>query len=303
MAKKLLNDISRNAHLLLAKGKKYSPEIALVGGLVGSTVGTVWACVSSTKLEERIEPVFKDLEDEKNDIEAGIVEAPKTWKFKHYKKLFKECIKLYGIPVAIKILSDGAVVYAFKTEKGRYTVAVSAYDSLATAFAAYRTAVAEEIGEEAEHNLYNGGKTTKVTYTDPDTGESFDEFEKTWGPGYGPFAVEFARGKTRYFEDEFDLNVIFVRGREAFLNTELDLKGVVTVNDVLDCLGLLETRTPEQIKQGLNYGWVKNKTYPDTYIDLGIKEFYAIDHPKPDSILNHAIPLNLNVQGNINSLL
>ena len=293
-------------------------KIELTVGLIGSSVATVWIAKKATKIPEATENLVEEMratEKAENvakgvvdkgvatDMDLDILKTAKKTKKRIIKDYILICGKILGLPVALKLASDILIVIAFKTESDRASGALAAYNMLEASFAEYRARMKEELGDEREEEIYRGVRYEEVDRYDPETGETYKELEKKWGKGYSPWSCEFAKGKTPYWNDEFDYNVCLVTGRERFLEQTLRMKGVVTMVDVWDALGLLNTRTEDEIAAGIEWGWVRNKRYPDSHIDLGIKEFAAIPHPNENSPLNYAIPLNIQPMGNIKQLL
>lgn len=319
---KLVEFVSRNAHLIGRKIYENRSEICLGLGLTSMVASTVVVGVQATKLPDRVAPLHDELkecekimneaikkmddtENPMNDIRYDVIETAKQRKFKIYKRYFLEIAKLFGVGIALQLFGGFLVLYSHKVKCDEVESAMAFVNMMEGTFMAYRAKVAEEIGEDREQEIYSGISTKTEDIYNPETGENYQELVKTFGRGYGPWAFEFARGKSELFCDEFDYNVSTCRGREIYLSQQLRMKGIITMVDVWDAYGVLSTRTKEEIKAGTEWGWVYKGDEPvgSVFIDVGIKEYMGIPYPSADSVLHHSIPLNPNVMGRIKDLL
>lgn len=99
----------------------------------------------------------------------------------------------------------------------------------------------------------------------------------------GYYTVMFDESSS-YWSDDRDMNALFLVQNQRYLDTKLETKGYLLVNDVLDAIGLPRT------KRGMIDGWDHTKG-DRIYLGLDKKENYC-----PDS---SNIKLDFNVRENI----
>lgn len=256
--------------------KKNSPEILLIGGLVGIGASVVLACVSSTKLNETLEPINKKInkiKDDLNDedkINNKIVdpEISKKELVKTYAIAGKELIKLYGPSAALLTASVFAILGSHKIVKGREAAAVAAYTALDKAFKKYREKIVNEIGEDKEKDLFlkedevvdENGTKMDSTFINKNNDNLykflFDEANSQWDKN----------GK---------MNLDFLIMTERYLNTKLRTQGYLFLCDVYKALHIDNSILPERNVQASRVvGWIYDPedNTRDNYVSFGLSD-------------------------------
>ena len=270
------------------KLEKHRPEIFIVLGVGGIVVGTVWACVASTKVndvlteaKENVDAIHKECEDlkEKDEYIDGTKEKKLAAVYAQTGMAF---VKLYGPAVTIELLSTVCIILSHKEMKERNVALGAPYTSIAASFKEYRDRVKEQYGEETDTMLrYNMKKeTVEEKETDPETGKQKkvkkDILSVDNVSGVDDYAAIFYKYATDdqgngvlnpYWEPNNDYNLMFLRSQERYLNDLLRSKKRVFLNDARRAVGLPET------KAGQIVGWVydKDNEKGDNYISFGLK--------------------------------
>lgn len=260
--------------------KKYSPEILLGVGILGTVGSTVLACTATLKAEEILNEHAEKLEriDEcvilrENDAdvdysiqvekqERRIVMFATTGKF----------IRLYGPPATLMIFSIGCILGAHRIMAKRNVALMAAYKLVEEAFSKYRKRIVDELGERADtHFMYGeedveGGETRK--YIDE------EGVEHDLHP-----VLNHLSGFSRFFEADkpdqmggwtgstqwskvHEYNLDFLKAKESHFNDMLLIKGFVTINDVFAELGFPPTEA------GMICGWRYKSDRGDGYISF-----------------------------------
>lgn len=92
-----------------------------------------------------------------------------------------------------------------------------------------------------------------------------------------------------------ELNLMFLRKQQDFLNDRLKAEGYLFLNDVYDALGIQKT------KIGQIAGWVYDEKNPvgDNYIDFGIYDTHREANRRFVNGLERTILLDFNCDGDI----
>lgn len=315
MKNKMLDKISgltKNAGL---KVKKYSPEILMGLGIVGTVTSTVLACKATTKVgkimenkKEQIEQVHTCLEDAKTDetIEYTEEDSKKDLTI-IYSKTMVSVAKLYAPSVILGALSLGTIITSHNIMRKRNVALAAAYAAVDTGFKRYRKNVVERFGENVDKELrYNiKAKEIETTYIDKNGKEKTkkETVLEVGNPSQG--ISEYAR-----FFDEWtscdhrkdpEYNLMFLRRQQDYANEVLKTRGHLFLNEVYDMLGIPRT------KAGQVVGWIYNEKDPsgDNYVDFGIYDLSNLsDSQKERKIAfvngnEYSILLDFNVDGTI----
>lgn len=289
------------------KLKKYSPEILVVAGVVGTVASAVMACKATLKVNDILEESKKQIdtihecaadtslvesgryspEDAKKDL--AVVYAQTGFKF----------VKLYGPSVILGALSITSILASNNILRKRNVALGAAYAALDKGFKDYRSRVVEHFGEEVDRQLKYNLKTEKIEekVTDPETGKE-KKVKKTIEISDGQFVSPYARffdESSRYFEKNPELNLMFLRAEQNYANDRLRARGYVFLNEIYERLGIPTT------KAGQVVGWIYDPKNGkgDNYIDFGI---YDMNREKVRDFVNgyeRVILLDFNVDGDI----
>lgn len=254
-----------------AKTKARSPEILLIAGIAG-TVGTViLACVSTRK----VDAVLEDAKERIEEAHAVVVsedgttitteKETQTKLVKAYAHTGLEFTKLYAPTVLLGSLSIYCLLSSHRIMKDRNESLAAAYTTVYTAFKQYQGRVAEKLGDEAEKEIRYAVEKKKVEETEIDENGKQKKTKKsidiaTMPSGYAKFFDEASR---EWVKDP-ELNLMFLRGKQAAMNNLLQSRGFVFLNEVYDALNICEPTQEGQI-----VGWYYTPEHP-SFIDFGI---------------------------------
>ena len=301
MKKNIFGNLNRTVNKLKFKGKKYSPEILVVAGVIGAITSAVMACKATTKLDEivddhkeKVDAIHKAIEDpESLPAEYDPEKDGKKDLVIVYTQTSLKVAKLYAPSVILGSLALGSLVGSNHILKRRNAALTAAYATVESAFKKYRANVVDKYGSEVDCQLRNSikavevedkkGKKKKEEISDLDEGSDFSRFFDQTSPYWEPDAV---------------YNKWFLNGAQARLNDRLKRDGYLFLNTAYEELGM------EPTKAGQVMGWVYDAENPngDNYVDFGIyhvskanQEFVNGDEP--------VALLNFNIDGNIYDLM
>lgn len=300
----IMNTLTRNAHKVGFKFKKYSPEILIVAGVIGTVTSAVMACKATTKLEQILEEDKNNIEKinkyvEENGYDENYAEEEKEADIRLlYAKAAVKVARLYAPSVALGAMALGAIISSNHILRKRNVALAAAYAAVTNDFKNYRSRLIERFGEELDKELrFNikkkdideivkneDGSETVVTRTinvvDPN---NYSEFARIYDDG--------CNGWTK----DPEANLKFLKLQQNYANERLRSRGYLFLNDVYEMLGIPQT------KAGYIVGWIFNEKDPvgDNFVDFGI---YNINDPKAADFVNgyeRNIILDFNVDGNI----
>lgn len=285
--------------------KKHEPEILVVAGAIGTIGSTVLACRATLKANELIAESKKEVEnihakaEEKRDEYSE--EDEKQAVRITYGKTALNLVKLYAPSVILGGLSLGAMFASNNMLRKRNVALATAYAAIDKSFKEYRGRVVDKYGEEVDKELRYGTRTEKikVTEVDPETGEekTVKKEVKVADPNLkSDYAMYFNRQTSAYFDECYDYNLSMLRAKESYWTIMLQQRGYVTLNEVLQDIGIDGT------KAGMVVGWYydKNNDESDDQIDLRINEVYL---DNGDGTYEKTIVIDPNVQGSIYELM
>lgn len=252
-----------------AKAKAHSPEILLIAGIAGAVGTVILACAGTRKLDAVLEDSKQRIDDAKettieNEDEQTTSGSQKAL-VKAYAQTSLDFAKIYGPAVVLGGLSIYCLLSSHRIMKDRNESLAAAYTTVYTAFKQYQDRVAEKIGAEAEKEIRYAVEKKKVDETETDENGKQKKLKKsidiaTMPSGYAKFFDECSR---EWMKDP-ELNLMFLRGKQAMLNNKLQACGFVFLNEVYRELDLCE---PTQ--EGQVVGWYYTPEHP-SFIDFGI---------------------------------
>jgi len=251
---------------------EHSPRILFVGGVVGMLGSTVLACRATLKLESVLDEIERDLEQAKRVhelVNSDQYNGEQQYSDNDYRR-DKTVIVMRGVGSVVKLYAPamilgGASVFALTKSHSilnqRNIALTAAYAAVDGAFKRYRSRVVERFGDEVDRELRFDSE--EVDIIDEDTGKITTVQRATDSPGsiYARFFDEYS---SRNWSPDPDINLLFLRTQQNWLNDRLRIRGHVFLNEVYDTLGLAMT------KPGAIVGWRWNKDSGDNYIDFGI---------------------------------
>ena len=220
-----------------AKAKAHSPEILLIAGIAGAVGTVILACAGTRKLDAVLEDSKQRIDKAKETVvenkdEQTASNNPKALVLA-YAQTSLDFAKIYGPAVVLGGLSIYCLLSSHRIMKDRNESLAAAYTTVYTAFKQYQDRVAEKIGAEAEKEIRYAVEKKKVDETETDENGKQKKLKKsidiaTMPSGYAKFFDECSR---EWVKDP-ELNLMFLRGKQAMLNNKLQACGFVFLNEV-----------------------------------------------------------------------
>lgn len=312
----LMNKVSRTFNNVGFQFKKYSPEILIAAGVVGTVASAVMACKATTKIGdildetksqvnkihetvERVEAgeVIK-CEDKNGNITTYEVEDSKKDLTIVYVQAGLKFAKLYAPAVGLGMLSLGCILKSNDILRKRNVALAAAYATVDKGFKEYRSRVVERFGETVDRELKYNVKAEEIMETVVDEKGKEKTVKKTIdviNPNvYSEYARFFDETNPNY-EENAEFNKMFLLAQQNHANHLLRTKKRVFLNEVYEMLGF------EPSKAGQMVGWVydpKNEDSGDNYIDFGIFEYHRANQRFVNGY-EPVILLDFNVDGNV----
>lgn len=259
------------------KIKKYSPEILMVAGIVGTVTAAVTACKATLKVKD----VMSEKEELQNDIHKYLEnpdvdyteEDSKEDLTKVYAQTGVKLIKLYAPSVVLGGVSIASIVMGQKILKKRNIALAAAYTTIDKGFKKYRANVVERFGERVDKELrYNiKAKEVEKKITDKNGKEKTVkeiQYDIEGNPleNISEFARFFDEATSTEHHKDAEYNLMFLRRQQDYANEVLKAKGHLFLNDVYEMLGIPKT------KAGQIVGWIYDEKNPngDNFVDFGI---------------------------------
>lgn len=278
------NQITKTINNMGLQVKKYSPEILMVAGIVGTVTSAVLACKATLKVnnileekKETVENIHKCLEDK--DIDYTEEDSKKDLTIL-YSQTGVKLVKLYAPSILLGGLSIASIVMGQNILKKRNIAIMAAYTAVDTGFKRYRKNVVDRFGEQVDKELRYNIKAKEVEKTIKDEKgkeKKVKEIEYTIDGNplrnvseYAKFFDEWT--STEHHKDS-EYNLMFLRRQQDYANEVLKAKGHLFLNDVYEMLGIPKT------KAGQVVGWIYNEENPngDNYVDFGIYEMTGVE--------------------------
>lgn len=311
------SNLKEKAGMAELKIKAASPEILLVSGLALMAGAVVTAVIASRKhdeiMDEHMEsleeakasvilPEAADEEDNPEEREAIVVDQKEINRKvrRVYCRTAAKMVKLYAPTIGLMALSAACFIGMHNIQAGRYAAMSGAYASIKEAFDQYQARNIELNGEDNHKLCKYGWHEEEVTNEDgtvekkkvmntPADLEKQAEDKKAMG--LEPFHDQdfiFSRNTSGSYRGNPALDQMFLEAVEKNCRVVLESKGFLTVNDVLDALGM------ERTVEGMYQGWVKG-CGPELSIgwhDPFNNRFLA-GYP------NEPVSLSFNIHGNV----
>lgn len=297
------------------KIKKYSPEILMVAGIVGTVTAAVTACKATLKVKD----VMSEKEELQNDIHKCLENPDVDYTEEDGKKDLTtvyaqtgvKLIKLYAPSVILGGASIASIVMGQKILKKRNIALAAAYTAVDKGFKKYRANVVERFGEKVDKELrYNiKAKEVEKKITDKNGKEKTVkeiQYDIEGNPleNISEYARFFDEATSTEHHKDAEYNLMFLRRQQDYANEVLKAKGHLFLNDVYEMLGIPKT------KAGQVVGWIYDEKNPngDNYVDFGIYRLsgYEPSDERKRAFINgyeRNILLDFNVDGPIYELI
>ena len=273
------------------KLKKHSPEILVVGGVVGLVTSGIMACKATTKLSDILDDSKEQIElfdkvaanPEMVNEEYTVEDAEKDKKIVKVQTAVKVA-KLYAPSVAVGVVSIGAIFASNNIMRKRNVALGAAYATVDQAFKDYRNRVVDRFGEELDKELRYNLKTKEVKETVEDENGKKKTVKRNIkymdSPMPSEFAVIYDDGCAGWTKDPED-NKFFLIQQQRYANERLKRRGYLSLNEVYELLGFPST------KAGQVVGWLydcKDPNYKgDDFVDFGL---YNVDYEPNRDFVN-----------------
>lgn len=303
--RKITKDISRKLNRVGFKLKKHSPEILVVGGVIGVVTSGIMACKATTKLsaildetKETVEKIEEVAANPDMVSEEYTQEDAKKDKVIVYTQTTLKVAKLYAPAVIIGGLSIGAILTGSNIFRKRNMALAAAYATIDRSFKEYRNRVVERFGEDMDRELKYNIKTKEIKEQIEDENGKKKTVKKkvdVIDPNqYSEFAVMFDSGCNGWTKDP-ESNKTFLIHQQNYANERLQNKGHLFLNEVYDMLGCPRT------KAGQIVGWIYDEENPhgDNFVDFGIFNTNRETNRDFVNYYERTILLDFNVDGNI----
>lgn len=300
---KLPKNMGSNAMILLSKTKfklqKKSPELLLLGGIIGLVSAGITACFATTKLPEIAEMHKEQIDTVKKKAEDLKVEVEPKQIAKVYASTGWRLFKLYAPSIVLAGFSITGLVASNDIHKKRGAAMAALYTATDKGYKAYRKAVVDRFGEDVDKELKYGIKPEEVNQTIVDAKgkektvkKKVDTVDEDYLKNYSPFAKFFDEANPNW-EKDAEYNKSWLRLRQSLANDQLKARGYMYLNDVYDLLGIRRT------KAGYKYGWIFDVKNPkrQNFIDFGIYDIHKAGSRDFVNGLERSILLDFNVDG------
>ena len=290
--------------------RKYSPEILVAGGIVGTVVTTVMACKATTKLDNVLAEHEEKIKKTKEYVEENGFDD-KVYSEKDYKndltilytKSAVSVLRLYAPSIALGALSITAILAGHNILRKRNVAIAAAYATIEQGFKDYRGRVVERFGEEVDHELRYNIRHDEIEETVKDEKTGKEKKVKKTVDVIDPNSLS---DYCRWFNDtcpawsnDPEFNLMFLRDQQRYMNDLLKTRGHVYLNEVYDALGFPRT------KEGQIIGWLYDENDPTlhNYIDFGIYDHMNANSEDFVNGYTRDILLDFNPDGNILNLM
>ena len=311
MAKlELINNLGRAFHKAGFKFKKHSPEIMVVGGVIGVVTSTVLACKATTKLDAILSESKKHVDDIHYAVEnADQLPAPYTVEDSKkdltivYTKTCIQVAKLYAPAAILGVASVTSILAGHSILHKRSVALAAAYATVDQGFKDYRKRVIERFGKELDQELKYDIKAQEIEKTVVNEDGSESTVKET------AEVITISKDKSVYarcfdetclgWERNAEYNLDFIMRQQDYANNLLQTQGYLFLNDVYKMLGF------QASKAGQVVGWIYDEKNPigDNYVDFGVHDLYDKQKRRFVNGYEKSIWLDFNVDGNILDLM
>ena len=242
-------------------GKKYSPQIMFVGGVIGIVGTTVLACRATLQLDEVLKEDRNAREMAKSMAHPNYTDSDRRQDLAYiYLRTTVSVGKLYAPAIGLGVVSVGALTGSHVVLTKRNVALTAAYGALERGFNEYRQRVIDDVGEDKDRHYRYGSETVELV--NPKSGKSKTVTRVASGDPsiYARYFDAFSQSWSR----EPEYNLIFLKSQQNYMNDLLHSRGHVFLNEVYDALGI------ERSKAGAVVGWVLSRDDGDNFIDFGV---------------------------------
>ena len=305
----MFNGIKTLAYTTGRTIKAHGLGILVGAGIVSSALAIVFAIKSTKKIEQKTEDVNKNILKLQEVIQSENTSPEEK------KNAVKECkknerkkvgivVKTYLPTICLFTASVACVIGSHKIMKGRLLAAAAAYQTLDSAFEAYRTRVKQELGEELEQKIFNADKENANGVT-ADGKTAIAEPESFGGKGY---TIVLTKDNWPGWSNNVAFMIEELQSAQNQANIELRIRKSLFWKDILNMIGIRNAKdvlTPAQWQAShiVGYMYDPDDTSIDSFVDFGgLFDRYGHKTEKAMDLIRNgcdSITLSFNVDGDI----
>ena len=306
----LMTTVTRTIKKTGFKLKKYSPEILIVTGVIGTVTSAIMACKATTKVSDILDKAKEDIDSVKecreksnnNDLPENEVYTEEDSKKDLtiiYAQTGVKLVKLYAPSVILGALSLTGIISSHNILRKRNVALAAAYMTVDKSFKDYRGRVIERFGENMDRELRYNIKAKEIEETVEDEKGKKKKIKTTVETVEDPNGISawsriWQEGNPGWTKDAQHNKYILTQLQNQ-ANDMLRSRGHLFLNEVYDMLGY------PRIKEGNIIGWIYDEKNPvgDNYVDFGIFNIHR--EPSRDFVNGRepSVLLDFNVDGNI----
>lgn len=303
MKTKLLANLNRGINTIGFQLKKHSPELLLIGGVVGVGVTTVMACKATLKVHDILENAKETIDVIHETAELGEIEA-KDGSLMHYTKEDEtkdltrvyvttglELAKLYGPSIALGMLSVTSICASNNILRKRNVALAAAYTAVDKGFRDYRDRVVDRFGESVDRELKYDLKAEKIEEIVTDENGK-EKKVKTTVEVAGDENVKYFTKTNPNWNANMEYNEMFLEAQTRYADDLFYSRTYFTLNDAYDLYDIPRT------KEGMVKGWVHNKHNANGSNHIRIS-YHKVYLRNEDGLLEPAYALEFDVDGDI----
>ena len=313
----LMTTVTRTIKKTGFKLKKYSPEILIVTGVIGTVTSAVMACKATTKVSNILDKAKDDIDSVKecreksnnNDLPENEVYTEEDSKKDLtiiYAQTGVKLVKLYAPSVILGALSLTGIISSHNILRKRNVALAAAYMTVDKSFKDYRGRVIERFGENMDRELRYNIKAKEIEETVEDEKGKKKKIKTTVETIEDPNGISawsriWQEGNPGWTKDAQHNKYILTQLQNQ-ANDMLRSRGHLFLNEVYDMLGY------PRIKEGNIIGWIYDEKNPvgDNFVDFNIYPLNGIVDQAKINFINgdeRSILLDFNVDGPILELI
>ena len=313
----LMTTVTRTIKKTGFKLKKYSPEILIVTGVIGTVTSAIMACKATTKVSDILDKAKEDIDSVKecreksnnNDLPENEVYTEEDSKKDLtiiYTQTGVKLVKLYAPSVILGALSLTGIISSHNILRKRNVALAAAYMTVDKSFKDYRGRVIERFGENMDRELRYNIKAKEIEETVEDEKGKKKKIKTSVETVEDPNGISawsriWQEGNPGWTKDAQHNKYILTQLQNQ-ANDMLRSRGHLFLNEVYDMLGY------PRIKEGNIIGWIYDEKNPvgDNFVDFNIYPLNGtVDQAKINFINGdeRSILLDFNVDGPILDLI
>lgn len=256
---------------------KNAPTLSIGAGVVGLVGAVYLSGKAAVKTQDILAEHREEMKQEDEAYEEVIVlrqEDPEalpevTEKTHNAAKLSismqtgVKVLKVYGPTLAVAGLSIASIVYGRNIFQKRLSSLAAALQITTATLERYRTAVAEETGEEKEVEIFKSATQKHLERM----ANQIDSLEESNSARNKVSRTAFARWfdqTNSMWTNQSGENRFLIANSQNYFNDLLNRRGYVFLNEVYTHLGF------QPVPEGQTMGWIRNSDFPDAVIDFDV---------------------------------